>query len=70
MGNLVCGPDNAQGVMPGDYSNPNCWPGAIYCPPAGTPVDEAAGEPIVLLTMMTQLNPRNLAAAVRGSNEH
>jgi hypothetical protein len=46
MGNLVCGPDNAQGVLPGDYSNPNCWPGAIYCPPAGTPVDEAAGEPI------------------------
>lgn len=24
MGNLVCGPDNAQGVTPGDYSNPNC----------------------------------------------
>jgi hypothetical protein len=39
MGNLICGPDNAQGEKPGDYSNPNCWPGAIYCPPVGTPVD-------------------------------
>ncbi len=39
MGNLICGPDNAQGVTPGAYSNPNCWPGAIYCPPVGTPVD-------------------------------
>ena len=39
MGNLICGTDNAQGVTPGGYSNPNCWPGAIYCPPVGTPVD-------------------------------
>ena len=44
MGNLVCGPDNAQGVTPGDYSNPNRWPGAIYCPPVGTPVDVTTGE--------------------------
>lgn len=39
MGDLICGPGNAQGVQPGDYSDPNCWPGAIYCPPAGTPTD-------------------------------
>ena len=46
MGNLICGPDNAQGVTPGDYSNPNCWPGAIYCPPVGTPVDTTViGQP-------------------------
>ena len=31
---------------PGDYSNPNCWPGAIYCPPVGTPVDITAGVEI------------------------
>ena len=46
MGNLICGPDNAQGVTPGDYSNPNCWPGAIYCPPVGTPVDVTTGVEI------------------------
>ena len=43
MGNLRCGigavlPDGSL-AAPGDYSNPNCWPGAIYCPPVGTPVD-------------------------------
>jgi hypothetical protein len=46
MGNLVCGPDNAQGVTPGDYSNPNCWPGATYCPPVATPVDITTGVEI------------------------
>jgi hypothetical protein len=50
MGNLRCGigavlPDGSLAV-PGDYSNPNCWPGAIFCPAPGTPVDETAGEPI------------------------
>jgi hypothetical protein len=46
MGNLVCGTDNAQGVTPGGYSNPNCWPGAIYCRPAGTPIDTTViGQP-------------------------
>jgi hypothetical protein len=39
-GNRVCGvgatlPDGSVAI-PGDYSNLNCWPGAIYCPPAGT----------------------------------
>ena len=38
-GNRICGPDNAQGVTPGDYSDPNCWPGAIYCPAPGTQGD-------------------------------
>jgi len=43
MGNRRCGigavlPDGSL-AAPGDYSNPNCWPGAIYCPPVGTPVD-------------------------------
>jgi len=43
VGNLRCGigavlPDGSL-AAPGDYSNPNCWPGAIYCPPVGTPVD-------------------------------
>ena len=42
-GNRICGegavlPDGSLAV-PGDYSNPNCWPGAIYCPPPGTPID-------------------------------
>ena len=42
-GNRVCGvgatlPDGSPAI-PGDYSNLNCWPGAIYCPPVGTPVD-------------------------------
>ena len=49
-GNKICGidavlPDGSRAI-PGDYSDPTCWPGAIYCPPPGTPVDETAGEPI------------------------
>jgi hypothetical protein len=45
-GNRMCGegavlPDGSLAV-PGDYSNPNCWPGAIYCPAPGTPVDQTA----------------------------
>src|SRR4029077_14303069 len=43
MGNWRCGvgavlPDGSLAV-PGDYSDENCWPGAVYCPSAGTPVD-------------------------------
>ena len=42
-GNKVCGPGavlpDGTVATPGDYSDPNCWPGAIYCPPAGTPID-------------------------------
>jgi hypothetical protein len=42
MGNLRCGPGallpDGSLAAPGDYSDPNCWPGAIYCPPAGTPL--------------------------------
>jgi hypothetical protein len=43
-GNHICGvgavlPDGSLAI-PGDYSDPNCWPGAIFCPDAGTPVDE------------------------------
>ena len=46
MGNLRCGagavlPDGTLAI-PGDYSDPNCWPGAIYCPAPGTPVDQTA----------------------------
>jgi hypothetical protein len=36
MGNLRCGPGallpDGSLAAPGDYSDPNCWPGAIYCP--------------------------------------
>jgi hypothetical protein len=36
MGNLSCGPGallpDGSLAAPGDYSDPNCWPGAIYCP--------------------------------------
>jgi hypothetical protein len=43
MGNLRCGPGailpDGTVAIAGDYSNVNCWPGAIYCPPAGTPID-------------------------------
>ena len=43
MSNLRCGPGallpDGSLAIPGDYSNPNCWPGAIYCPPAGTRAD-------------------------------
>ena len=47
-GNRKCGegavlPDGSLAI-PGDYSNPNCWPGAIYCPPAGTPIDTTVIE--------------------------
>jgi hypothetical protein len=34
-GARVCTAGNPQGFLPGDYSNDNCWPGAIYCPPLG-----------------------------------
>jgi hypothetical protein len=45
-GNRVCGPgavlpDRTVAVA-GDYSDPNCWPGAIFCPAPGTPVDVTA----------------------------
>ena len=49
-GNRVCGvgatlPDGKLAI-PGDYSDPNCWPSAIYCPPAGTPIDTTViGQP-------------------------
>jgi hypothetical protein len=32
-----CG-DQCNGNVP-SYDNPNCWPGAVYCPPAGAPED-------------------------------
>jgi len=32
-----CG-DQCNGNVP-SYDNPNCLPGAIYCPPAGSPPD-------------------------------
>ena len=49
-GNRICGvgaalPDGSLAI-PGDYSNDNCWPGAIYCPPAGSPADVTAGVEI------------------------
>ena len=40
MGDSRCGPGttlpDGSLAVPGDYSDPNCWPGAVYCPPAGT----------------------------------
>lgn len=32
------GGDGCNGNIPG-YDNPNCWPGAIMCPPADSPPD-------------------------------
>ena len=47
-GNRICGQGavlpNGSLAVPGDYSNPNCWPGAIYCPPTGTPIDTTVIE--------------------------
>ena len=47
-GNHICGvgatlPDGSLAI-PGDYSNANCRPGAIYCPPARTPIDTTVIE--------------------------
>jgi len=48
MGDSRCGPGTTlpEGslAVPGDYSDPNCWPGAVYCPPAGTPIDTTVIE--------------------------
>ena len=48
MGDLRCGPGttlpDGSVAAPGDYSDPNCWPGAVYCPPAGTPIDTTVIE--------------------------
>jgi hypothetical protein len=46
-GNRICGvgavlPDGALAV-PGSYADDNCWPGAVFCPGPGTPVDETVG---------------------------
>ena len=46
-GNRNCGdgavlPDGSLAV-PGDYTNPNCWPGAIYCA-RGYPIDTTVIE--------------------------
>src|SRR6476620_2417059 len=39
MGNRVCGVgallSDGSPAVPGDYSDPNCWPGAIFCPAPG-----------------------------------
>ena len=47
-GNRICGvgatlPDGSLAI-PRDYSNDNCRPGAIYCPPAGTPADDTVTD--------------------------
>ena len=48
MGNLRCGPGatlpGGSLAIPGDYSNPNCWPGATYCPPSDSPPDWTATD--------------------------
>jgi len=48
MGDSRCGPGttlpDGSLAVPGDYSDPNCWPGAVYCPPAGTPIDTTVIE--------------------------
>jgi len=48
MGNLRCGigavPPDGSLTVPGDYSNPNYWAGAMYCPHVGTPVGTTTGE--------------------------
>ncbi len=48
MGNLRCGQGatlpGGSLAIPGDYSNPNCWPGATYCPPSDSPPDWTATD--------------------------
>ena len=48
MGDSRCGPGttlpDGSVAAPGDYSDPNRWPGAVYCPPAGTPIDTTVIE--------------------------
>jgi hypothetical protein len=48
MGNLRCGPGallpDGSLAARGDYSDPDCWPGAIYCPSAGTPSDDTVTD--------------------------
>jgi len=66
-GNRVCGvgatlPDGSRAVR-GDYSDPNCWPGAVYCPPV--PRRHHGQGRLVI----AQLNPRNLDPAVRAANQ-
>ena len=46
-GNRICGvgstlPDGSLAI-PGSYADDNCWPRAVYCPPAGTLVDTTVG---------------------------
>src|SRR5271166_645717 len=38
-GPRICPPGNTQSAIPGWYGNDNCWPGAVYCPPADSPPD-------------------------------
>ena len=48
MDDLRCGPGttlpDGSLAVPGDYSDPNCWPGGVYCPPTGTPIDATVIE--------------------------
>ena len=48
IGDSRCGPGttlpDGSLAVPGDYSDPNCWPGAVYCPPTGTPIDATVIE--------------------------
>lgn len=37
-----CG-DQCNGNAP-SFDNPDCWPGAIYCPPASTPEDTSVAR--------------------------
>ena len=70
-GNRICGvgatlPDGSLAI-PGDYGNDNCWPGAIYCPPAAprSTFDGGCGD----LMTVQRIDPRrDLSAQVRQLN--
>jgi len=70
-GNRICGvgatlPDGSLAI-PGDYGNDNCWPGAIYCPPAAprSTFDGGCGD----LMTVQRIDPRrDLPAQVRQLN--
>ena len=69
MGNRTCGPDNAQGVVPGWYGDDDCWPGAIWCPDIAGPYDPAIVHPGMLkphtwTDEQTDIGPSYLASGI------
>jgi hypothetical protein len=47
-GPQTCLPGNPQHTAPGWYGDPDCWPGAIYCPDIAGPYNPAQIHPGML----------------------